>query len=146
MTIAEQADETLDGMRRLAGQASVTDRVAGRLHEPTLEAEAERLRVQVGIAGDPEIAQERMRSLEAVKEQIDIARRLHRAHDSLLARLESSAIGLERLVAQLAEMLALSEGSYLAGRGRRSSSRPSPTSSRASAPGSSETEQLSGAP
>lgn len=111
VTIAEEAEETLDGMRRLAGQASVTDRVAGRLHEPTLEAEAERLRVQVGNTGDPEVAEERMRSLEAVEEQIDIARRLRRAHDSLLARLESSAIGLERLTAQLAEVVALSEGS-----------------------------------
>lgn len=109
-TIAGQADETLEGMRRLAGQASVTDRASARLHEPTLEAEAERLRVQIGNATDPEVAQERTRSLEAVQEQIDIARRMHRAHDSLLARLESSAIGLERLTAQLAEVVALSEG------------------------------------
>ncbi|MGZ8629624.1 MAG: hypothetical protein ACXWZF_01460 [Actinomycetota bacterium] len=118
-SIATQADETLEGMRRLAGQASVTERVSGRLHEPTLAAEAERLRTQIANASDPEVAQERSRSLGAIQEQIDIARRLRRSHDSLLARLESSAIGLERLTAQLAEVVALSEGATTAVEGTK---------------------------
>ncbi len=118
-SIATQADESLDGMRRLAGQASVTERVSARLHVPTLEAEAERLRMQVANAADPEVAQERARSLAAIQEQIDIARRLRRSHDSLLARLESSAIGLERLTAQLAEVVALSEGATSAVEGAK---------------------------
>jgi hypothetical protein len=118
-SIAAQADETLEGMRRLAGQASVTERASARLHLPTLEAEAERLRVQVANASDPEVAQERSRSLAAIHEQIDISKRLRRSHDSLLARLESSAIGLERLTAQLAEVVALSGGATSAVEGTK---------------------------
>lgn len=118
-SIAAQADETIEGMRRLAGQASVTERASARLHLPTLEAEAERLRVQVANASDPEVAQERSRSLAAIHEQIDISDRLRRSHDSLLARLESSAIGLERLTAQLAEVVALSGGATSAVEGTK---------------------------
>jgi hypothetical protein len=108
-SIATQADETLAGMRRLAGQASVTTKVAGRLHVPSLRSERERLRLQLDNAGDPDIAGELERSLGSIDEQVDIAQRLERSRATLLARLESSALGLERLVAQLAEILALSE-------------------------------------
>ena len=80
-SIATQADETLDGMRRLAGQASLTQRVSARLHEPTLTAEQERLRVQLSNATDPDVAEERTRSLDAIEEQLDIARRLRRSHE-----------------------------------------------------------------
>jgi hypothetical protein len=110
VSIATQADETLAGMRRLAGQASVTTKAALRLHVPTLQAERERLAFQLGNAGDPDIAEEIERSLGSIDEQIDIAQRLERSRATLMVRLESSALGLEGLVAQLAEILALSEG------------------------------------
>jgi hypothetical protein len=109
-SIATQADETLAGMRRLAGQASVTTKVSGRLHVPTLKSEEERLRFQRDAATDADIAAELERSLDSIGEQVDIAQRLERSRATLLVRLESSALGLERLVAQLAEILAMSEG------------------------------------
>lgn len=110
VSIASQADETLAGMRRLAGQASVTTKASERLHVPSLQAEQERLRFQIGNATDPDIGEELERSLGSIDEQIGIAQRLERSRATLLARLESSALGLESLVAQLAEILALSDG------------------------------------
>ena len=108
-SIASQADATLAGMRRLAGQASVTTTVGERLHIPSLRSEQERLQFQVKNVTDPDIAGELTHSLESVSEQLDIAQRVEQSRVTLLARLESSALGLERLVAQLAEILALSE-------------------------------------
>jgi exonuclease VII small subunit len=58
---------------------------------------------------DLDVRTELTRSLESVREQIDIARRLDRSLTQIVARIESGALGLERLVAQLAEILALSE-------------------------------------
>jgi hypothetical protein len=109
-SIASQADETLEGMRRLAGQASVTAHAASRLDIASLQVEAARLQAQAGARDtDPDIAGEAQRSLDSVQQQLDIAKRLQQSRATLLARMESGALGLERLVAQLSEILALSE-------------------------------------
>ncbi len=109
-SIASQADETLEGMRRLAGQASVTANAASRLDVASLQVEAARLQAQAGARDtDPDIAGEAQRSLDSVTQQLDIAKRLRQSRATLLARMESGALGLERLVAQLSEILALSE-------------------------------------
>lgn len=108
-SIGQQSDKTLEGLRRLAGQATITRNVAAHVDVGRLTREAERLQVNVDTATDPDIHEEVERSLESVHEQMDIGVRLQQSLATLLARMESGTLGLERLVAQLAEILALSE-------------------------------------
>ena len=108
-TIEEQARQTLDGLRRLAGQASTTRGVAQHLDPAALAQESARLQDQLASETNADIHAELQSSLDSVKEQIRIAERLSQSLAQLLARMESGALGLERLVAQLAELLALSE-------------------------------------
>ena len=108
-SIGGQSERTLDGLRRLAGQATVTRNVATRVDLDRLAQEGERLQRTVNITTDPDIREEVHKSLESVREQMDIGARLQQSLAMLLARMESGTLGLERLVAQLAEILALSE-------------------------------------
>ena len=108
-SIGEQSDNTLEGLRRLAGQATVTRTVAAHVNVDLLASEGERLQLTLNAATDPDIREELERSLESVREQMDIGARLQQSLATLLARIESGTLGLERLVAQLAEILALSE-------------------------------------
>jgi hypothetical protein len=108
-TIGDQAQKTLDGLRRLAGQATVTRNVGAHVDLDRLAQEGERLQRTVRLTTDPDIREELERSLESVREQLDIGARLQQSLATLLARMESGTLGLERLVAQLAEILALSE-------------------------------------
>ncbi len=108
-TIEQQARETLEGLRRLAGQASTTRSVAEQIDGEHLQGEELRLRQEGARGGDPDIKQEHQKSLDAVHEQLAIVQRLEQSLQALLARMESGTLGLERLVAQLAEILALSE-------------------------------------
>jgi hypothetical protein len=110
-TIGEQARKTLDGLRRLAGQASTTREVGRHIDAASLANEKQRLQTQLAAATDPDIEAELTKSLDSVTEQIQIADRLSQSLQTLIARMESGALGLERLVAQLAELLALSESS-----------------------------------
>jgi hypothetical protein len=108
-TIGSQARETLEGLRRLAGQASATRSVAAHIDGEHLLNEELRLTQEVQAETDPDIRAEQQRSLESVRDQIAIVQRLEQSLHTLLARMESGTLGLERLVAQLAEVLALSE-------------------------------------
>ncbi len=108
-TIGGQAERTLEGLRRLAGQATITRDVGAHVDLDRLAQEGERLQRTVALTTDPDIREELERSLEAVREQLDIGARLQQSLATLLARMESGTLGLERLVAQLAEILALSE-------------------------------------
>jgi hypothetical protein len=108
-SMGEQAKETLLGLRRLGGQASTTRGMAAELDQEQLREEAAQLEHRRDRETDPEIRLELSRSLESVKEQRDIARRLEQSLTQIVARVESGALGLERLVAQLAEILALSD-------------------------------------
>ena len=108
-SIGGQSRKTLEGLRRLAGQASMTRTVASHVDAGQLAVEAERLQAEVAATGDPDIREELEKSLESIREQMDIAARLAQSLATLLARMESGTLGLERLVAQLAEILALTE-------------------------------------
>jgi hypothetical protein len=108
-SIGEQSDKTLEGLRRLAGQATITRNVAAHVDVGRLAGEGERLQLNLNATTDPDIREELERSLESVHEQMDIGARLQQSMSTLLARMESGTLGLERLVAQLAEILALSE-------------------------------------
>ena len=108
-SIGEQSERTLEGLRRLGGQASVTRNVATRVDLDRLAQEGERLQRTVHVTTDFDIREELGKSLESIREQMDIGARLQQSLAMLLARMESGTLGLERLVAQLAEILALGE-------------------------------------
>jgi hypothetical protein len=104
-----ETDSSLASLERLAGQASAVRTALGRIDPRRLIAERDRLDADGG--GDPRVAAERARSVAAVQGQLDAYQRLTLALTTVLARLESGALGLEGLVARLAEVVALTETS-----------------------------------
>jgi len=106
-TMNEQVTGTLDGVRRLAGQASAVGEALGRIDAPQLEEEQQRLQAQARAATSGEVRAETARSLDSVGEQLDVHGRLQEAASKLQARMESAVLGLEGLVAKLVEVLAL---------------------------------------
>lgn len=106
--IDDEAATVLDALRRLAAQVTSVESALHRIQVPALQAEYHRLSAAQAEPSAPQMRAEQQRSLAAVGEQLDVANRLREARDVLLAKMESTAIGLEGLVARLAEVLALS--------------------------------------
>ncbi|MDQ1711090.1 MAG: hypothetical protein QOE45_540 [Frankiaceae bacterium] len=113
--LGAQTDDSLASLERLAGQASAVRVALGRIDPHRLAAERDRL-ASTGSA-DSRVAVERARSAAAVQSQLDAYERLTLAMATILARLESGALGLEGLVARLAEVVALTETSGTASDG-----------------------------
>lgn len=116
--VAEQANdvgarvqEMLDAISRLAGQVSAVTTALGHVNEGSLNAERAVLVDSLRHMEDPGVRAEIERSVESLDAQLAVHRRLVQARDSLFARLRSSALGLEGLVARLAEIVALTEAS-----------------------------------
>ncbi len=106
--VDDDASAVLDALRRLAAQATAVEDAQHRIDVPRLLAERDRI---TGAGGDPapeQMRAEQQRSLDAIQQQLAVAGRLDEAHGILLAKMQSTAIGLEGLVARLAEVLALS--------------------------------------
>jgi hypothetical protein len=103
----EQVTGTLEGVRRLAGQASAVGDALGRIDAEQLVEEDRRLEAQAESATNDEVRAETARSRGSVEEQLDVYGRLQEAGAKLQARMESAVLGLEGLVARLVEVLAL---------------------------------------
>ena len=107
--VGSEAAATLEAVRRLGHQVSAVSAALDHIDSARLAAEERRLVAELKSAGQPEIREELTRSLKSVRDQVAVHRRLDQAHRSLLARMEAGALGLEGLVARLAEVLALRE-------------------------------------
>jgi hypothetical protein len=107
-SVEDGARQTEDQVRRLAGQATAVGRALYRIPTPRLADERARLAAEIDGSASAELREEHRRSLRSVEEQLAVADRLTSARDTLLARLQSTALGLEGLVARTAEVLALS--------------------------------------
>jgi hypothetical protein len=107
--VGSEAAATLEAVRRLGQQVSAVSVALDHVDGAQLAAEERRLVTQLVSAGQPEVREELGRSLQSVRDQIAVHQRLDQAHRSLLARMEAGALGLEGLVARLAEILALRE-------------------------------------
>jgi hypothetical protein len=105
--VDDQAAETLTDLRRLASQVASVEAAAARINIERLGGEQELLAASVREAADPDLRAERERALQSVTEQVEVYRRLLVARDTLVARMQTTAIGLEGLIARLAEVLAL---------------------------------------
>ncbi|PZS27481.1 MAG: hypothetical protein DLM59_16405, partial [Pseudonocardiales bacterium] len=95
-----------DALRRLAAQATAVEDAQHRIDVPRLVADRARI-VAVGSSSE-QLQAEQQRSLDAIEQQLEVASRLDEARNILLAKMQSTVIGLEGLVARLAEVLALS--------------------------------------
>jgi hypothetical protein len=83
------------------------DDAATRLDVPRLQAERARLVQAVFAAADGSARKEHERAAAAVADQLAAYGRLRTVGDELVARMEATTLGLEGLVARLAEVLAL---------------------------------------
>ena len=108
-TFGSEVAESLASLERLAGQASAIRTAMSRLDPKQLAWERDRLLGAAQAGEDPRVLAERERSLNAVQSQLDAYGRLDRTLDMLIARLESGTLGIEGLVARLAEVVALAE-------------------------------------
>ena len=113
-TFGAETAESLRSLERLAGQASAIRGALARLDPRRLAWERDRLVAAQSAGGDPRVLAERQRSLDAIHGQLDAYARLTTTLTTLLARLESGTLGIEGLVARLAEVVALTETSTTA--------------------------------
>lgn len=107
--IGRDAVNAIEAMRRLAGQVSAVGSALSNIDGHVLAGEERRLREQLRGQSSDEVRRELEKSVDSIREQLDVHNRLQGAGNALLARMESSTIGLEGLVARLAEILALTE-------------------------------------
>ncbi|MEU4518639.1 hypothetical protein AB0F52_07945 [Amycolatopsis sp. NPDC024027] len=97
--------ETLSTLRRLAGRASATGQALARVDLDAVTHERRRLQRDLRTA-NPEVRGDLEQALTAVQAQADVHARLSGARDKLLAQLQSGALGLDSLVARVAELTA----------------------------------------
>jgi hypothetical protein len=105
--VGDDAARTAGELRRVAGQVAAVDDAATRLDVPRLQAERARLVQAVFAAADGSARKEHERAAAAVADQLAAYGRLRTVGDELVARMEATTLGLEGLVARLAEVLAL---------------------------------------
>ncbi|WP_327005740.1 hypothetical protein OHA72_64175 [Dactylosporangium sp. NBC_01737] len=105
--VDDQAGEVLGDLARFAGQVTLIEQTSAGINLGRLQQE--RAQLERGLHGLPQgpLRAERERALRAVTDQLDVARRLHDAREMLLARMQAAVLGLEGLVARMAELLAL---------------------------------------
>ncbi len=99
-----RAVDTLEEISRLAGQTVVLARALGRVDvEQVRRDQAHLERARAAESADPASDA----ALEAVRSQLAVAARLEGAWRETHARLRAAALGLESLVASLAEVVAM---------------------------------------
>lgn len=105
--VAVRACSILEDLRTLAAQVAAT-RLAGRqLDASRLSSDLTRLTAKLEQSAGPDVEEDLRRSVEAVREQLRVHRRLESARRVLQARIQSGALGLQQLAAQVSEMTAL---------------------------------------
>jgi hypothetical protein len=109
--VVSEAASTLGDMRRVAGQTSAVTSAMWRVDLDRLKREEAQLVKTRDTAFAPDVRQEVDRSLVSVRGQLDVHQRLYDAAAALLARMQSGALGLESLVARIAELVALADAS-----------------------------------
>lgn len=97
--------ETLSTLERLAGRASATGKALSRVDLEAVAREKRRLTGELKSANE-DVRGDLESALSAVQAQADVHARLSGARDKLLAQLQSGALGLDSLVARVAELTA----------------------------------------
>src|SRR5262245_24765294 len=79
--VVRQATEALGAVRRLAGQGAGLRRALAQVEAGALSVEEARLASDLDRANDPEIRGAIQRSLDSIRAQLDVQRRLRQAFD-----------------------------------------------------------------
>jgi hypothetical protein len=105
--VDDQAAGALSDLARFAGQVTLIEQTAAGINTQRLRQDFNQL--QQGLSGLPPgpLRDERERARRAVADQLDVGKRLHDAREMLLARMQSAVLGMEGLVARMAELVAL---------------------------------------
>ncbi|SDE83779.1 hypothetical protein [Pseudonocardia oroxyli] len=103
--IRDTASSASTQVRRLAGQATAFDQACGQI--PVERLREERGRLQRARPTDPAVREEQASALRGVTDQLATYDRMTAARDAALARLHSTAVGLEGLRTRAVELLAL---------------------------------------
>ena len=105
--VDDQAAEAVGDLARFAGQVTLIEQTSAGIDADRLRQDQAQL--EQGLHGLPPgpLRAERERALRAVTDQLDVSQRLHEAREMLLARMQAAVLGLEGLVARMAELLAL---------------------------------------
>jgi hypothetical protein len=109
MVIGEQAQATLQLLRRVAGQSSTVGRMLRGIDGTRLTEEESRLSKELRGAESAAARHEIEISLNLIGEQVAARRRLEQGKAALIARLQSGVLALEGLVTRLAEVVALGQ-------------------------------------
>jgi hypothetical protein len=105
--VDDQAAGAVADLARFAGQVTLIEQTAGRIDAARLQQEYGAIQRHLrGLPAGP-LREERERALRAIGDQLDVTRRLGEAREMLLARMQSAVLGLEGLVARMAELLAI---------------------------------------
>jgi hypothetical protein len=80
-----------------------------RMNPWQLEQDRSRLEAELRSLPEGPARQEHARAVKALGEQVAVSRRLAGVREALLARAQSTTLGLEGLVARVAEVLVMSE-------------------------------------
>ncbi|GAA4547497.1 hypothetical protein [Pseudonocardia xishanensis] len=103
--VGDKAAGARSQIRRLAGRATAFDQACGQI--PVERLTAERARLERARPKDPAVRAEQDSALVSVEGQLAAYERLTAARDAALARLHSTAVGLEGLRTRAVELLAL---------------------------------------
>jgi hypothetical protein len=113
--IAKQAAEAVVILRRLAYQSGLVSRLAGSTDLAELRRTDASLRHQMSVLSEGPARQQNEYALRSLTARLEAGERLEATQRELIGRIEAAALGLEGLVARVAEIVALSEfGSGLA--------------------------------
>jgi hypothetical protein len=119
LPVAAQARDALEDLRTLGTQAAATRAAGHRLDASRLTSDLTRLTTKLEQGSGPDVEEDLRRSVEAVREQLSVHRRLETARRVLQARIESGSLGLQQLAAQVSEMTALASPDTFAQQGMR---------------------------
>jgi len=107
--IAKQAADAVVILRHLAYQSGLVSRLAGSTDLAELRRIDASLRHQLGVLSDGPARQQNEYALRSLTARIEAGERLEATQRELVGRIEAGALGLEGLVARVAEIVALSE-------------------------------------
>ncbi|MBT8225212.1 MAG: hypothetical protein HKP61_00255, partial [Dactylosporangium sp.] len=105
--IDSQAAAAVVDLRRFARQITAVERAAAGIGVYRLRTERATLVNGLLHLPDGPLRQERQRAVTAVDDQLAVYERLRVAIDTMLAKMQSTVLGLESLAARLAEVTAL---------------------------------------
>jgi hypothetical protein len=108
-TIGDRALATLEVMRRLAQQESTVATLLHRVDQLGVADEARALERELAVAPTVDMRAEVTRSLASIRAQLQARDNLRLARDVLLSKIRTVVLGLEGLVARVAEVIALGQ-------------------------------------